>query len=476
MNTAEWVLALELHVLIGIAGTIFATVFLRIPLRTVLFAGLLCNSIPLARPPGFQTPMYACDMLVPFLAIVALMRFGRVKSRLALVATVTLLAWPVFSTFLNVLLGIDYFTWVTFLYRRFGCLAFFLVGASAAHSEDKTREFLDACAVFWLGLTAAGIGQYMGLFSVDFVADAGSRNLVITESFKAQRGFMGLVRGSVGIWGATFATFCVSQMFLSQRPGILRLTLYGATVAMTYTVVLFSGSRTGALACLAGLGFICFHVALRIKRVALVRILVFALAAGGLLAYLLSPALHVIGERFRQAQSVGVVSAAAGRFETQLEAIRILTQDPRAGAIGLGGGLTNFKFLVGGLSHPHNEIIQVAWETGLPGAVIYGVFLILIFVGVRTRNHESVDALGIAGQGFLIAGTVCGLSVGYIMITSTRLATFGMLMFYIFGLLLSRVYVRRDQTLNTNAPGPSAPPHPYPHLVKTFPGQFQPRY
>jgi hypothetical protein len=112
--------------------------------------------------------------------------------------------------------------------------------------------------------------------------------------------------------------------------------------------------------------------------------------------------------------------------------------------IGMGPSEAQFYELVGQqtedlLNHPHSEFVEILWQGGFPGLILYLCMLVAIYKGVRPPPHSAGYLTGIATQGVLVAGMISGLAVGNIFITSPRLATFGLAMAFAYGRMIRDV-------------------------------------
>ncbi|MCH7720601.1 MAG: PAS domain S-box protein [Planctomycetes bacterium] len=277
----------------------------------------------------------------------------------------------------------------------------------------------------------------IGLIDVDFLArDDALRGATIAESTAAQRGFMGLNRGAVGVWGSAVIAYCASRLMLASRLGIARSVVYTMAVTLTAVVVLFSGSRTGTVACAAAGGYVGLKVVSQLRRARLARLILFGAVGAIAGQQLLAPGLTMVSQRVGTLKSFGTLQSLQSRLEVQGDTIRQVLRDGRSALLGMGADMALFKRLVGKLSHPHSEYILALWQTGVPGLLLYLLFLALLFSRMHARSRDDPDAIYLAGEAMLVAGMVAGLAVGNILTVAGRLAPFGMTMLFVFGRLI----------------------------------------
>lgn len=437
MFSSEWRLALECQAIIAVVAVITATRMLRIPFRTALLAGLLFNSIPITRVPGYATPLFVHDCVVPLVAVLMLLGRPTRVGGIFWLAAIALFLWPAIGALVGVASGTQTSAWITFLYRRFGFWVFFGVGVGMIPRRLRAQDFLDTCMVIWIGTATLGMLQFLGLIDVDFLAsDDALRGVSIAESTAAQKGFMGLNRGAVGVWGSAVIAYCASRLMLASRLGFARSAVYTTAVTLTAVVVLFSGSRTGAVACAAAGGYVGLKVVSQLRRARLARLVLFGAVGAIAGQQLLAPGLTAVSQRVGTLKSFGTLQALQSRLEVQGDTIRQVLRDGRSALLGMGADMALFKRLVGKLSHPHSEYILALWQTGVPGLLLYLLFLALLFSRMHARSRDDPDGVYLAGETMLVAGMVAGLAVGNILTVAGRLAPFGMTMLFVFGRLI----------------------------------------
>jgi O-antigen ligase len=194
--------------------------------------------------------------------------------------------------------------------------------------------------------------------------------------------------------------------------------------------------------------FVCVRLFFVRNQVHTRRIVAFGCLAAMAGVYLLGPVVTRIAERF------SVESAALGtgqsRVGVQAETLLYMVQDARASLIGMGPSPTQFYDRVGqnaqdSLQHPHSEFVEVLWQSGVPGLLLYLTMLGVIFRGITVPRTLPFHLESLAGQSMLVAGMISGLAVGNIMITSPRLATFGLLMAFVYGRLIRDARTARSE-------------------------------
>src|SRR6185503_6240842 len=261
----------------------------------------------------------------------------------------------------------------------------------------------------------------------------------IWESAAAQRGFLGLNRGAVGVWGSGIASYCLVNFFLDQRPTGARWILYIIGAVLSYVVILFSGTRTGLLAAVGAAVFVCVRLFFVRNQVRTRRIVAFGSVAALAGIYLLGPVITPITERFRVESAT--LGTGQSRVGVQVETINYMIQDLRASLIGMGPSTAQFYDRVGqkaedSLQHPHSEFVEVLWQGGFLGLLLYLAMLAAIYFNIAVPSTSRFHLQSLAGQSILIAGMISGLAVGNIMITAPRLATFGLLMAFVYGRMI----------------------------------------
>ena len=426
--------------LIGVVVALWSRAVWGHSWRTVLVATLLFNALPIATVPGYASPLFLGDALVP-LALVALLVQGFPRPLWVLgIAFVALLGWPVIATTVAAGSGTGTIASLEGLYRRVGFVAFFALGLSLRFLPKVTvRGLLDTSSLLFAGMAWVALIQYFGGVDISGTEHTlqGGGVPTIFESREAQRGFLGLNRGAVGVWAAVLGTYLGGRLMLTPRDQITdsaRLSL-ALALAGTLLAVLFSGSRTGMIA--LGVGWTAVLVlVLRERRLRTwLRLTVIGgvvIGAGVLVAY---PAADLLLSRFvMDVSDVTEVRSASSRWETQLEIITLVSMDLRTATFGRGVGSTEFRQLVPtGLSHAHSEPLQQMWESGLPGVLFYIGFLGMVWIRVKRLGSDLNGPLAALVQATLVAGSIAGLAVGFIAITSPRLATFGYAMLFVYG-------------------------------------------
>ena len=229
--------------------------------------------------------------------------------------------------------------------------------------------------------------------------------------------------------------YCSTHLFLDRRLGGAKFTIYVLAAVLSAVVILFSGSRTGAVACAAGMGYVGLKALRLIRHARIGRITVFAAIGGGIALYFLVPALVTVSERMET--GIGGDSFQA-RVRSQTETVKYVLSHAQASLIGMGHDPAKFHARVGLLSHTHSEYVQVLWNSGVPGLLLYLLFMYRLYVGLRSRAGPQPDVMGIAAQAMLFVGLVVGLTIGNLMITGDRLAAYGMMTMFVFGHVYGR--------------------------------------
>lgn len=441
MYTPELILALQCQAAVLALTVLIGTFVLRVPWQAAAWAGVLFNTLPVTSPPGYDSPLFVHDLLVPLLLVMTLVGGAWTRDRVLWLVVATAFVWPMTGSLVAVGLGEDTNHWLAFGVRRVGFVIFFVVGLSGLLRSVRASEFLDCCVLAWVLMLVPALLQYFGIIDTDIhpIDEDQLRGLSIWESAAAQRGFLGLNRGAVGVWGSAVASYCLVNFFLNQRPGRARWVLYNLGAVLSYVVILFSGTRTGLLAAVGGGLFIGVRLVAVRQQVRTPRIVAFGAVAALAGVYLLGPVVTRIAERF------SVESATLGtgqsRVGVQAETVNYVLGDLRAAVLGMGPSVSQFYDRVGYktedfLQHPHSEFVEVLWQGGFPGLLLYLGLLAAIYFGIATPRSSLFHRESLAGQAMLVAGMISGIAVGNIMITTSRLATFGLLMAFVYGRLI----------------------------------------
>ncbi len=441
MYTPELILALQCQAAVLLLTVLIGTLVLRVPWEAALWAGLLFNSLPVTSPPGYDSPLFIHDLLIPVLAVSTLVGRAWTRDRLVWLVIATALVWPMTGSLLALGLGEDSNHWIVLGARRVGFILFFVVGLSRIFPGVRAAHFLDCCVLAWVLMLVPAMLQYFGFIDTDIhpLEEVELRGVSIWESAAAQRGFLGLNRGAVGVWGSAVASYCLVNFFLNRRPSRARWILYIVGAVFSYVVILFSGTRTGLLAAVGSGLFICVKLFFVRNQVGTPRIVAFGSVAALAGIYLLGPVVTRIAERF------SVESATMGtgqsRVGVQSQTIGYVIGDLRASLVGMGPSPSLFYDKVGFktedlLQHPHSEFVEVLWQGGFPGLLLYLLMLGAIYCAIGVSRASPFYLYSLAGQSMLVAGMVSGIAVGNIMITTPRLATFGLLMAFVYGRLI----------------------------------------
>jgi O-antigen ligase len=401
----------------------------------IALAAALYNAVPISPVFGMATPVFLHDVCVPLLALAALHRPSRDRPLLALCALAALL-WPAIGTAIGLVGVADPGESAQFVYRRVAFVVFFGAGLSGVLDRAQLRRFLDAGLLVWVGMAMAGLLQYGGVIDTDLGAsiDPELRGRSIVETIAAARGFMGLNRGAVGVWGSAEVAYAFAMLAALDRPTWRQLGAYGAAAAISIAVLFLSGSRTGIIAVGAAVAYTAVRLASRPRRALRVVGAAAAIAAfGGVVAT--GVGLDTLFTRFSLA--LDVAETGQQRVEVQQATLAYVLRDVRALSVGMGQSVEQFRRLVGDaydLSHTHSEYVDILWHAGVLGLVLYGAFVAVLFRRLRSARPGAADVL-FAGRSMLVAGLVAGVAVGNIFVTEPRLAPFSLLMAFVYGAL-----------------------------------------
>jgi hypothetical protein len=440
--TGQYLLFVAAQGAVATAGALAARWWFGASLATALSAALLFNAVPLPIIPGLKTSLFVHDLAVPCIALRWLVSGKRSRDPLLWLAATAALIWPVIGTTLN-WIHVDSITeGLEFLYRRLGFVVLFGAGVAGVYGRVNLRSFLNTCVAIWLGMCVMGYAQYAGLVDTDIWASVEDefRQMSIAESVAAARGFMGLNRGAVGVWGSAVCAYCVGSLAFVERLTGRYYVLYYAGAMGSASVVFLSGSRTGVIAVIGAAALVAVRTVAFRPRALIARFGVLGIVAVAVAAVAMARVdLTKIAARYAFESST--LETGEYRAGVQRDAIAFILDHPRALLVGMGQSTEQFVTLVGDphhLAHTHSEYIEVMWQAGLPGLSLYLGFLWLLYrrLGIR----RSADGLSV--QAMLVAGLVCGLAVGNVFISSARLASFGLLTACVYGSAASRVWAR----------------------------------
>lgn len=441
MYTPELILALQCQAAVMALTVLIGVFVLRVPWQAAAWAALLFNSLPVTSPPGYESPLFIHDLMVPLLAVLTLIGGAWTRDRLIWMVVGAALIWPMTAAIVALGLGEDSTHWLAFCVRRAGFVLFFVLGLSRMARSVRVTDFLDCCVLAWVLMLVPAMLQYFGWIDTDIhpIEEDELRGLSIWESAAAQRGFLGLNRGAVGVWGSAIASYCLVNFLLNQRPSRGRWILYNVGAVLSYVVILFSGTRTGLLAAAGSAIFVGFKLITVRKQVRTPRLVAFGTVAVLAGVYLLGPVLTRLTERF--SVEAAAVGTGQSRVSVQMETVRYVFDDTRAALLGMGPSVSQFFDRVGNktedlLQHPHSEFVEVLWQAGVPGLMLYLGVLAAFYFGIATPRSSPFHHLSLAGQSMLVAGMISGIAVGNIMITTPRLASFGLLMAFVYGRMI----------------------------------------
>jgi hypothetical protein len=142
------------------------------------------------------------------------------------------------------------------------------------------------------------------------------------------------------------------------------------------------------------------------------------------------------------------------RADVQRASVSYVLEDVRALSIGMGHSVAEFRRCVGDrfdLSHSHSEYVEILWEAGLVGLLLYAALVWALYQ--RLRPPPGAPDVLFAARSILVAGLVAGAAVGNFFITSARLAPFGLLMAFVYGAFVREADSARREALRA----PSGP-------------------
>lgn len=440
MSESNYTTLVAAQATIAIVALLAGRYVLRVSWATAVAGALLFNSVPLPNPFGFKTPIYLHDVVAPLILVAPALRGVRRGGKVLWLGGLAALLWPAIGTALGAVESAGMSDWVEFLVRRLGFVLFFAAGIQGRFKEVNAAGLLNVGLLVWIGMVAMGLLQYAGVVDTDvgYWASGEPSRVSIRESASAMRGFMGLNRGAVGVWGAAMVAYCAASLGAEKaRPLLLRYAFY-VGILTSFIAILGSGSRTGVIGATAAVLYVLGRSLFEGRRRQLIRIAALALAAvvagGGAVTYF---DLGVPASRF--ALESRSLETGEQRARIQGRALEYTFTHPQALLLGMGPATERFVREVGwelGVAHAHSEYVDVLWQAGLPGLIMYVSYLLALFFGMRARRGDPLNRVGTAGQAMLLAGAVTGLAVGNIFTWSSRLATFGLLMGFVYGRIL----------------------------------------
>ncbi len=424
MYTPQWYMALYLQIGISVLGLLFAILVLRTGTLTALLAVLLVNCIPIARPPMFLTGLYVHDFLVPVFLALAYFS-GRWRGRLgwfAVFAAVVILLWPLTGTVASILTNPTY-TWITFCFRRLGALALLLVGLRGAFGDRvQISDFMDASMFMWVCLCVIGVAQQMfALVDTNFVRELAhfqAGRTIQQTGQQAQRSFMGMERMSVAIFGSAFAAYALAMLLLGRRLGTVRSILHAVTVALSWTAVFLTGSRGGLLACAVGTAYVLYRCLRQVGMLNVTRAALLGLVAVAVAVYLIVPVFGAASERFGQTEWSDSIQV---RLTIWRWVLNHGIGDKQNLLLGMGGGTDRLMLVRSGwIPHAHNGFLQIMWESGPIGSIVYIVMLAIIFLKLRPVIAGRYAIVNIGARGMFLAGMVMTMTEGFLLDTRPR--------------------------------------------------------
>lgn len=450
MYTAQWYLALEFQIVITVIAFILGKIVFKVSWHGMLIAGLLCFSVPVATPPGFETFLLPADFALPILFILAIVTPKASDRRLVWAFAVALLLWPIFGTLLHAATTAIGKGWITFLYRRLLLVCLFYLGATGRFKKAKGIDIVHGVMIIWTGMAIIGVFQGFGLVDVDFaVRTAGwmDRGSILETTATAQRGFLGLDRGAVGTYGAGMIAIAASLFFFEPKLSKFELILYFSCIVLSGLVIFLSGSRTGLLAAGGGLAYVTFVSLKSLGRARIARVVAAAVFVMPIVIYKFADVLSVSLET--RVSSEGLVAESLeGRLGRQFNTLNHAVFNFRGAVFGFGGASLGYTESVLGLSKPHNEYMQHLQEGGWIGLFSYLFLMLIIFRRLSPRVGPDLAVYGVVGRAALLSGMICGLSTAFLTFTSENRIIYAMVIAFILGRLCFEMQGYRQQYQN----------------------------
>lgn len=265
-----------------------------------------------------------------------------------------------------------------FLNAAVSCLLLFPLGCALGGEKAPAagKALLHACMLIWTAFIVYALavvfqGRYARLPSGGYIA-------MVSESLQ-----LNCNRNTTGAWEMLF--FLVSfLMILRCRHPALK-AVYGAALAVHYTALILSNSRASIFAALPGLAALTFIGAFRllnkqpVRRRALLS-LALAAAAAAVFYLLREPVFRLytacakttVTDGARGLTQTAYGGVTAGRLEIWKYTVQgIFSSVPRA-VLGVGPrGVPRLITLISGqfsnLFYSHNQVLEIAAATGIPG-------------------------------------------------------------------------------------------------------------
>ncbi len=468
MYTEPWYLALKLQILITIVAMLVGKTIFRLKWVPLIFAGLLCFSVPIAQPPGFLTWLLPMDLAMPLILLFSFRGPSLTERRLVIFFLIILFFWPFVTAMHYVLTESLGFNWVASLWRKLLKVSLFIFGLRWGYHRLKAKEFMDAVAIIWIGMMVVGIVQIFGMLDVDFHSPhAGmlSKLSIMTSGETAQRGFLGLDHGSVGLFGAGLSAYYLIFLLGNYKTNLKNVLLYVVTITLSFFVVFISGSRTGLIACLSGVIYTGYYL-VRLRQF---NKIICSLFIGCIIAmmavFLFKPVLLSGSGRFMEMKHIEELGSWQFRVRMWKRTIEYVITQPRAIIFGLGEGSQGVAGKAIGVGAAHNEFLQNLINTGIVGFFLYISMLVTIYIKLGSRRGDASPKLppnklraSVAApelhpesegmRAAMVTGLVCALTVAFLTNTTLKKMSYSCVFFLGTGALIAEINLYRIRFKN----------------------------
>jgi O-antigen ligase len=355
-----------------------------ITVAIILLAGLIwrhpilvAGAIPALLPPPQFLSVFAYE--IGLLVVTATVLAAGVKGRRHWVwrlDRIELLAWAFVGWGLLSLMWGESFWWGIFAIRKYG------LGAIALWTAWRLAR-MDLSG--WDLFTGIGFGAIS--LSVATLLKALSMGVLTAGYSFSRRDGTDLGWGTSNYLGALLVMMLPSCLHLAMRaPQVWRRAVGWVAVPLSALVMAVAASRGGALLMVSVALVFLFRE--RVGR----HTLFLALAIGSAIALmLLGPGSSMFISRFTSPREIGSIVV---RLFLAREGLR-RAADHFPFGMGLGQGVATADHL--NLSSPHNFAITLAYETGVPGLLLFGAWVTAIWRrGWQKRHHPEHGHLAFA--------------------------------------------------------------------------------
>jgi O-antigen ligase len=276
-------------------------------------------------------------------------------------------------------------------------LLWFYMLVSIMRKPEDVRNLVVAFAI--AGFLAASFGMFDRISSGGGQISAGtqSEELAVGAGGRLQGGWFGL--GHPNMFGGLLLLTMPFWFFMvSHLERVWQRLAAEAAVVIGFLGLLFTYSRSAWLGSLAGLGLIGLADKNSLKRIVLFGLLFAVIAQGTVFLTTGQSLVDVVVSRFEQLEE----SDFSSRPEIYISAAAVVRSHPW---LGVGPGMFRYHAppTPDGLrpQHAHNVFYQFAGEAGVPAAVIFVIFF-LVLINLARKNLRIVQTA--KGYAFIALG------------------------------------------------------------------------